>query len=323
MLDTCKMHSCGLQTPPRDACFVSPPCLHAGNASHTSRTFNHPQLRLWEDAQLTAGLQGVQDAKELQAFLKGWAQQHLPAKLAQLQALAQQQEQQQAQQQAGGSAAGAAATAPAAEGAALGPQTGEAVAGGVAAGGPSGTGFASGSAALAAVAAADRDNASAGWPSSAAVLPGKRQAAATEPVPAAPATARLQRQATDAPASSGQVRRRVSPRDPRIASAAAAGASGAAAAEADVRELMGGNEERAAAAGTAAPEAAAPEAVLMQDSDHAASPNPPASQAAVQLPPVSSFAGDSGRPLKRRMLSKLQPLLEAAGASVQHVSGKL
>jgi hypothetical protein len=55
---------------------------------------------------------------------------------------------------------------------------------------------------------------------------------------------------------------------------------------------------------------------------HGPDPSPPTSLAAVQLPPVSSFAGDSGRPLKRRMLSKLQPLLEAAGANAKHVSGQ-
>ena len=82
-------------------------------------------------------------------------------------------------------------------------------------------------------------------------------------------------------------------------------------------DLTGGDEERAAGA-EAAPEAGAAAAPV-----HGPNRNPPTSLAAVQLPPVSSFAGDSGRPLKRRMLSKLQPLLEAAGASVQHVSGKL
>jgi hypothetical protein len=42
----------------------------------------------------------------------------------------------------------------------------------------------------------------------------------------------------------------------------------------------------------------------------------------VQLPPLADFAGDSGRPLKRRMLLfKLQPLLEVAGASDHHFSG--
>jgi hypothetical protein len=58
------------------------------------------------------------------------------------------------------------------------------------------------------------------------------------------------------------------------------------------------------------------------DQAAAAAPNP-TNLAAVQLPPLSSFAGDSGRPLKCCMLSKLLPLLEVAGAAVRHVSGML
>ena len=48
----------------------------------------------------------------------------------------------------------------------------------------------------------------------------------------------------------------------------------------------------------------------------------PASLAALQLPPLTDYAANSGRPLKRRMLSKLQPMLEGAGASIQHFSGQ-
>ena len=60
----------------------------------------------------------------------------------------------------------------------------------------------------------------------------------------------------------------------------------------------------------------------MPDPVHAVGAAPvPASLAAVQLPELSSFDGEGGRPLKRRMLFKLQPLLEVAGASVQHCRG--
>ena len=81
-------------------------------------------------------------------------------------------------------------------------------------------------------------------------------------------------------------------------------------------DLTGGSEKQAP--GPEAATEAAPAAAPV----HGPDPSPPTSLAAVQLPPVSSFAGDSGRPLKRRMLSKLQPLLEAAGASAKHVSGQ-
>jgi hypothetical protein len=125
----------------------------------------------------------------------------------------------------------------------------------------------------------------------------------------------------------GQKRRRVSPRDPRIASAAAAAGASCAVVEAEVMDMAGVSEKRAAGAEAAAEEApeAAPEACPAAPHVHGpapgAAPSPPTCLAAVQLPPLSSFAGDSGRPLKRRMLSKLQPLLEAAGASDQHLSG--
>jgi hypothetical protein len=81
-------------------------------------------------------------------------------------------------------------------------------------------------------------------------------------------------------------------------------------------DLTGGDEERAAGA-EAAPEAGAAAAPV-----HGPNRNPPTSLAAVQLPPLRSFAGVSGRPLKRRMLSKLQPLLEVAGASAKKLSGE-
>jgi hypothetical protein len=68
--------------------------LHAGSSQH-SRSFNHPQLRLWEDAKLTAGLQMVKDRMKLQAFLKGWVKRNLGDKVKQLRSLAQQHQQQQ------------------------------------------------------------------------------------------------------------------------------------------------------------------------------------------------------------------------------------
>ena len=84
-----------------------------------------------------------------------------------------------------------------------------------------------------------------------------------------------------------------------------------------------GNEQAAVvqAAHEAAPEAG-PAAAPVHGPAPGAASNPLTSLASLQLPPLSSFAGDSGRPLKRRMLSKLQPLLEVAGASAKHVSGQ-
>ena len=124
----------------------------------------------------------------------------------------------------------------------------------------------------------------------------------------------------------GQKRLRISARDPRIGSAAAAGASCAAIGEAEGMDLTGGSREPETAKKAtppAAPMAAAqagPAAAAVNGPAPAAAPNPPASLAFLQLPPLSSFADDSGRPLKRRMLSKLQPLLELAGASDQQFS---
>ena len=54
------------------------------------RTWHHPLLRLWEDAELVEGLRGVRGVKKLQEFSRVWAQRHLPAKLAQLDALGEQ-----------------------------------------------------------------------------------------------------------------------------------------------------------------------------------------------------------------------------------------
>ena len=52
--------------------------------SRASQLYNHPQLRMWEDAALVASLRGIQSGEQLQVFVKAWAEEHLPAKLAQL-----------------------------------------------------------------------------------------------------------------------------------------------------------------------------------------------------------------------------------------------
>ena len=62
--------------------------------------FNHPELRLWQDEALMAAVQGVETREQLKTSIKTWAQQHLPAQLAQLQQL---------QQEAGAQQAGVAA----------------------------------------------------------------------------------------------------------------------------------------------------------------------------------------------------------------------
>ena len=72
--------------------------LHA-NSAQASQLFNHPQLRLWEDAALLASLRRIHSCEQLKGFVKGWAQQYMPAMLARLAQLRQQQ----------GAAAGAAA----------------------------------------------------------------------------------------------------------------------------------------------------------------------------------------------------------------------
>ena len=58
--------------------------LHA-SSTQASQLYNRPQLRLWQDAALVASLRGIQSGEQLQGFVKAWAVQHLPAKLAQLQ----------------------------------------------------------------------------------------------------------------------------------------------------------------------------------------------------------------------------------------------
>ena len=57
--------------------------LHASSAQ-ASQLYNHPHLRLWEDAALLASLRCIQSREQLQGFVKGWAQQHMPAMLARL-----------------------------------------------------------------------------------------------------------------------------------------------------------------------------------------------------------------------------------------------
>ena len=257
---------------------------------------------------------------QLQAFLKGWAQQHLPGKLVQLRALAQQGQQQeeqqglqeqpqeqqheqpQQQQQEQQPTAGAAepeGTAPAAatqaaqpSGAAANSSAGDAAAG--ASGGNAGRATSAGAPLQAPFPAA-------------AVYTAQEAARAVGAGRLLPGGSALP--------GAGPKRRRVSPRDPRVASATAAGAAGAAICEAEVVDPTGGDEqpEPGAEAGSAAAPVHGPAPGTALRS--------PTSLASLQLPPLSSFAGDSGRPLKRRMLSRLQPLLEAAGASDQHLSG--
>lgn len=53
-------------------------------SNRASQLYNHPQLRMWEDAALVASLRGIQSGEQLQVFVKAWAEEHLPAKLAQL-----------------------------------------------------------------------------------------------------------------------------------------------------------------------------------------------------------------------------------------------
>ena len=57
--------------------------LHA-SSTQASQLYNHPQLRLWEDAALLASLRGIQSGEQLQVFLKSWAAQHLSTMLDRL-----------------------------------------------------------------------------------------------------------------------------------------------------------------------------------------------------------------------------------------------
>jgi hypothetical protein len=250
----------------------------------------------------------VQDDKQLQAFLKGWAQLHLPAKLAQLRALAgqvQQQDQEQQQEQQAAGALEGAAPAAATQAAQAAGAADDARAGDAGAGAPGGNAVR--------------------VPSTGTLLQATIPAAAeptSQEEAVGTAGARQLLPGGGGLPGAGQKRRRISPRDPRTAPATVTGLYGAAAAEPGVMNLVG-NEQAAVvqAAHEAAPEAG-PAAAPVHGPAPGAASNPLTSLASLQLPPLSSFAGDSGRPLKRRMLSKLQPLLVVAGASAKHVSGQ-
>ncbi len=56
------------------------------NASSTqaSQLYNHPQLRLWEDAALVASLRGIQSCEQMQTFVKAWVKGQLPSILERL-----------------------------------------------------------------------------------------------------------------------------------------------------------------------------------------------------------------------------------------------
>jgi len=56
------------------------------NASSTqaSQLYNHPQLRLWEDAALVTSLRGIQSCEQMQTFVKAWVKGQLPSILERL-----------------------------------------------------------------------------------------------------------------------------------------------------------------------------------------------------------------------------------------------